>query len=514
MASFFKWYPAAEDSIVPWNARYQYPGQAIPAVKTTARINPKNGSDFGPGSVMRLEFPAQGYLNPRNTTLAFDVVLVSSGGTAPNFCRFQNNIQSLFQRVRLMYGSTPLEDIIDYNVITRGLTEWTATGGADQLSITDGIGYSVPTSLGASTTGLVSSFSNARQAIIQGVDTSTGSATVLSLGAVPNISGATSGGVTGLPIRRYTVQLNLGLLNQDKLIPIKFMASQLAIEITLATADACMISNAIGAGVARTVSYEVRNVALLPEILEFDASYDAMFLKGMKEGGVPIKFQTWHTFTFGLQGASSANIQIQERSRSVKSIYVIQRQPDNTASDSHALFYATGTTTLQQYQFRIGGRYYPAAPVQCSASTAANISNGAAEAYAELGKALRTLGDYRLSTSLTSPRWGYTTTLNTNAHSDGNLLLTGIAAGIVTTAAMNAATAQGGGFFSQAFCMSTSLETTDGNEISGLNAEEQSDIILSAQWSGTQSASSNLQAFTYFDAMLVIKENNVIELIQ
>lgn len=34
----------------------------------TPRIPPKNGSTFTPGQVIRLEFPAQGYVNPLNTT--------------------------------------------------------------------------------------------------------------------------------------------------------------------------------------------------------------------------------------------------------------------------------------------------------------------------------------------------------------------------------------------------------------------------------------------------------------
>ena len=60
MATHFKWYPASEEVIVPWNARYSYPSQANKAVKMTPRIPPKNGSSFDPGSVIRLEFPAQG----------------------------------------------------------------------------------------------------------------------------------------------------------------------------------------------------------------------------------------------------------------------------------------------------------------------------------------------------------------------------------------------------------------------------------------------------------------------
>ena len=523
MASFYKWYPAAEDSVVPWNARYGYPGQALPAVKTTPRISPKNGADFSPGNVIRLEFPAQGYLNPRNTTLSFDVVMnyTSVGTVADAFIRFQNNIQTLFQRVRLMYGSTPLEDIIDYNVITRCLTEWTASAGSDQLSINDGIGYTHSGPVGSGSTHAVPL--NTRSGIIQGVSFVADAANAVNFGVVPNQAGTTSGGTGSLPVRRYTVQLNLGLLNQDKLIPIKFMASQLAIEITLAPAESCLFTFQQGVEPTAAITngystgtYEVRNVTLVPEILEFDAAYDAIFLKGLKEGGVPIKFQTWHTFNFGLQAQTSVNVQIQERARSVKSIFVVQRSaPDTFRTDAGATFYHTNTSgTLQQYQFRIGGRYYPAAPVQCANTTSSSTSNGASEAYAELGKALHTLGDYRLSTALNTARWGYPTTLVLDAALDGVKGIKNINSSIVTSQTRTAACANGLHFFSQAFAMAVSLETTDGAEISGLNAEEQSDIILQAQWSATQTAGNALQAFTYFDAMLVIRENNVVELIQ
>lgn len=91
----------------------------------TPRIPPKNGFVFTPGNVIRLEFPAQGYVNPLTTSLSFDVSLVvpnpgfatADGPTSGSQCivRFQNNIQSIFSRVRLLYGANPLEDIINYN---------------------------------------------------------------------------------------------------------------------------------------------------------------------------------------------------------------------------------------------------------------------------------------------------------------------------------------------------------------------------------------------------------------
>ena len=67
--------------------------------------------------------------------------------------------------------------------------------------------------------------------------------------------------------------------------------------------------------------------------------------------------------------------------------------------------------------------------------------------------------------------------------------------------------------------MATDLETSNGVEISGLNAEEQSDIALIANWkagqvTGSSSTPSSLEVYSYYDAMIVLRENNVLELIQ
>jgi hypothetical protein len=148
MSSHFRWYPAESEVVVPWNARYSYPSQANKALKMTPRIPPKNQSTFSPGNVIRLEFPAQGYVNPSKTTLEFDVTLIYTPTDADfSAVRFQNGIQSCFSRVRLLYGATPLEDIPNYNAIVRALTEWTGSDplGADQYSISEGIGGTAPT---------------------------------------------------------------------------------------------------------------------------------------------------------------------------------------------------------------------------------------------------------------------------------------------------------------------------------------------------------------------------------
>jgi hypothetical protein len=182
MASHFKWYPAESEIVVPFNARYSFPSQSNKAVKMTPRIPPKNAQTFSPGNVIRLEFPAQGYVNPGKTTLEFDVQMLYTPNDGEfSYVRFQNNIQSIFNRVRLLYGATPIEDIPYYNVIVRQLTEWTGTnqqGVSDQCSISEGIGgtcYGVSgqqgnSSSASSISARVPGVYNARQKYIHGID--------------------------------------------------------------------------------------------------------------------------------------------------------------------------------------------------------------------------------------------------------------------------------------------------------------------------------------------------------
>lgn len=559
MASHFKWYPAESEVVVPFNARYSFPSQANKAIKMTPRIPPKNGGTFGPGNVIRLEFPAQGYINPGKTTFEFDVTLENTPA-AGEFVRFQNNIQSIFSRGRILYGATPLEDIPEYNVMVRCVTEWTSTnqqGTYDATSIAEGIGGVAQgtsgrtTNVAASNGELVSTLVNVRQAYIHGSSNQAGSASLpAGNGIVPNGTVTAAGTVYTTnskinPKRRYQVQLAFGLLNQDKLIPTKFMASQLAIELTLANVKDCIIGGktvvTAGTGVvsapANTVSYSVTNVNMIPEILEFDASYDESFLRGLQSGGVPIKFATWNQFNFSTSAQNAFNLQIQERSRSVKAIFAMQRRANTVVeTDSGACFYTSNTSkgvnpqTLQQYQYRIGGRYFPASPVQCSTDVGGDISNGGAEAWVELSKALNILGDYRLSASINTTRWNcvpgiqagvaipLSQTTNLLPDSDYSRSVVGYLAGGAplikydTTDVSGAAGTLGSGMFA----MAIDLETSNGLEISGLNAEEQSDISLIARYSDVQGNAipTNVTVFTYIDSMIVLRENNVLELIQ
>ena len=141
-----------------------------------------------------------------------------------------------------------------------------------ETSVAEGIGGVVPVTTGTSSP--VTGLQNTRQTYIHGSDNSV---LTLTSGNVPSTAVA-AGASNGAQItRRYQVNLACGLMTQDKLIPLKFMASQFAFEITLAIEAQCIISfvkTSTGDTTATgSPTYSLSNVNMVCEILEFDASY-------------------------------------------------------------------------------------------------------------------------------------------------------------------------------------------------------------------------------------------------
>lgn len=269
-----------------------------------------------------------------------------------------------------------------------------------------------------------------------------------------------------------------------------------------------------------------------------------MFLKGLMNGGVPIKFATWNRFSSSIGGGNSANIQIQERSRSVKSIFTLQRRdPTTYTTDSGASFFSTGSTsttainniltgagcsTLQEYQYRIGGRYFPAAPVQNATTVGGSVSNGGAESWIELSKALNTMGDSRLAVPCNVLKWAIppiaidafsvSSPFQTLPESDYRFTVVRWQNGSPACIGVEGYNSDGNGtspnafsgnLGSSCFAMAIDLETSNGGEISGLNAEEQSDISFIARWNVPQATGFIFDTFTFIDSMIVLRENNV-----
>lgn len=522
MSQHFRQYPSADDNVIPWNATYPFPSLANKALKVTPRIAPKNGSVFQPGNTIRLEFPAQGYVDPRHTTISFDLELNGYGliATSSDLWKvyLQNNITSIIKRIKLSYGSITLEELIDAGYLFRQIQELTTSASLpDQNSITSGIGY---------TENMFGTGTACVRLLNHGLVKTGATAGT----AYPNTIGTTA--TNTVATRRYQITVPLGMFVQEKLIPTMWMASQLNVEIVLAPAVECIMTNvgydlAAATPVSGTPSYQLKNVVLLPEVLMFDASYDKLFLEGLQQQGIPIQFSSWNTYYLPITG-STMQMSIPEKSRFLKSIFVfIRKQVATYRNDYGASLSSIDDAILESFQFRIGARYFPASP--CLNTTVAGALIGNTEPFVETQKALYLMGDQRLSIPTHARTWGkqaltsFTLSSGTNrGHADvygmddGHLYAINVDAnGKVnptgTTTAITGATGRSN-VGSAVFCMAVNLETSSGKEFAGLNAEEQSDLSFVVKWSSPPPSGYELVAYTLSDQTMLLKENNVVEL--
>jgi hypothetical protein len=284
--------------------------------------------------------------------------------------------------------------------------------------------------------------------------------------------------------KTYAINLLSGIFTQKKLIPLKWMAAQLVIELTLATPEDCFLSTTT----SNTLTYTLQNVNYIAEMLEFDSTYDTGLYDGLRTVGIPIKYGTFHFHTFNLTGTNQI-VQIHERSRSVKACLAVIRttQSNSLLYDSDRFFASVGETfdtttgmitspangTIDTFQFRVGGRYYPAQPVRCQF--------GGAEALIEIQKVLDNLGDYTKGSQVTQRNW--------------------VSAGPGT---------------SSAFIIGCEFENTDvfPDTIAGINAEEQSDIALQLIFDTNGTVTNKkLDLFMYVDALMLVREGNIVDMV-
>jgi hypothetical protein len=435
MASTFKFHSQVNET-VPWQAQYTFPTQATKVNKQVVKLPPKNGQTFAPGSIVRIEFPADNYLNALNSVLALDITPTA---VSPTYLRLQRQgAHCAIKRLRILYGSLVLEDIQEYSTLVRIFTE----------------------------AGVQSDYFDSLGGILDGMyDTQTGG------NALVGNNQPTS----------YCLNLLSGLLTCKKLIPLKWMAAQLAIELTLGSGEETLITD------GTNPSYSVTNVNFIAEMLEFDSTYDTAFYAGLVQGGVPLKFSSWHYHTSNVVG-SNTSVQIHERSRSVKAGFAVLRQNTVAANLDKNFFFnsissaaaANGTITasnasiVQEFQWRVGGRYYPSQPVSCV--------RGGPEALVELLKCMDALGDYRMASNI------YPTSFSPSG---------------------------GGG---QNFIMASEFENTDvmPDSIAGINAEEQSDINLTIKTAAGVSGANGgfrVEVFMHYDCLLIVRDGNVVDLV-
>ena len=552
MASHFLFHSAVGET-VPWNAKFAFPTQASRVIQSRTRIppitTPQMGSLAAPlnssakGRLIQIKLPADGYLNPLESYLRFDLVLCAAAGSGSvnvNAPRILNSVHGMFRRLRVLYGSTVFEDIQLYNSLVRTITN-VAVGERYQNNvgcILEGFGSDAmraalfnPLTRGVVADSGHSGFTGNLANQTYAAATGSGSATALPLLQVNGpvlITTSNELVANGGVKHTFCIQLASGIFTQQKLLPLKWMANQLMIELELEEPAGFIVTGQTAQVIASTaassaagnptlpalsneiipalyttvptmsatagvtlhaddsspaINYYLDNIYYVADLLEFDSTYDAAFYQGMATTGVPIKFASWHTHQHVPAGANTTLI-IQERSRSVKAAFSILRKRGDLSytllTDPYWTYpgitpalnanYAEATHGIDEFQFRIGGKYFPSQPVKCT--------NGGTEPLAELQKALNVMGDYQLDAPIKPENWW---------RYRGNCVL------------------------------GVEFESSNGFEMSGINAEELADlqlIVKLANSSATFDSDMYFTTFVHYDALLIIRPQNVIELVQ
>jgi len=514
-ASTFLFHPLMNE-VVPYNAVYEFPSQATRSTKRTIKMTPKNSSaTYVSGSTIRFEFPASGYLNPNTTYLAFNCKAeVNTGSTwtpgtlLPGGMAFQNNIASIFRRVRVLYGSLVLEDIQDYNILQRMFTEVLQSSGTtcSNSSQYQGIGP-------------LSNYQQSQATIFNGPFSAGYKFARFNYHSqITSNDGTTLTGTPGSIARRYCIPINTGVFQQKRLLPLKFMSSQLQIEFELADGVDCQHwirgTNTVDPPTP-TVPNSVRTVVGLPEIvaelLEFDAEFDQAVFQGLKQG-LAIPFQSWHMTSYNLSPNINVQVNIQESSRSVR--YALAGLTDDgnrvLSRDTHAFFCGWGSNLhtftggelnplfganrsaneqlIESFQWRLGGVYYPSQPVACFGGTAlttdtdANYADPPVEAYMELMKVFDNQFVKR--------------------YSNGSF------AGYPFASVRDNSDVETGGFI-----LACDFMTDRGDVIGGINAEEQNDMMLIMKFNGGGGTAKTLRVAVCYDNVMILGENNNLVLV-
>lgn len=368
---------------------------------------------------------------------------------------------ALIRRLRILYGGMVLEDIQEYSTLARIMYDTTVAH-----EYMAGAGTLLEGTFHPSMRG---------EALVADAVHELGS-----FAYSPSIP-------TNSSSRQIILNCMSGILNSKKLFPLKWMAAQFAIEIELNDASRALIADK-----NLNVSYTLDNVSYISEILDFDSSFDYAFLTGLKSSGVPIKFSSWHWHTHNLQALTQA--QIHERARSIKAAFsvikdtnvdkgvdydIFYHDPNSAYSSTSGIAQSTTSAAVAEYQYRIGGKYHPAQPVDCT--------HGASEAYLELAKTINSLGNFSFSTAIKASDFSQ------------HYCPPGRAA--------------------SKFVMAMEFENTDvfPDTISGINGEEQSDINLTVKCSSALASGTGtdkqLWTFVNYDALLVVRDGNIVELI-
>ena len=319
--------------------------------------------------VIRFVLTNDNWLDPSTVRVMFN--LVNNDSDANKRLRPISGAWSFFRRMRVMCQGTLIEDF-DYNRTCEMFEVLTSLHNRDNDDI-ENFGYRADT--------------------------------------LPPGENHTVNTLPGIPGQSYqTVGMKLcsGLLNQPKMLPLKYMP--LTIELELVN-DANDVIVTPGVNSEFTISnttndWQLENVQLKCDICNLDNSlqnnYDSHLLSGKS---LPINFNTYITQSQAITG-QDVGVSLNRAITRLKSIFVTFYQTNDTEKPTHKEFCdfnhpmdnATGLLYDKgyelEYQIQVGSKLFPEYPVR-----------SLSESFAQLKKCLGILGSNFHSVSITPKQY-------------------------------------------------------------------------------------------------------------
>lgn len=265
--------------------------------------------------LIRILLPNNSLYDTRNGYLTFTVTVATTGGT---YKRVHRGIFSIFNRFRVVVGSTEVEDLRDYNRIYSAL--WEMINPAD---VTTTIGDQV---MGFGTT-----------------------AQRNALGAAASTS--------------YACPVFSGILNTE-LLPFDNIGGGMYLDFYLEDGVACVETD----GTVPIIT--VSNVVFHVERLELENGYRDFIRSYVSTNGLNIGFHTWERYINSLTTGTQQNITINHKSSSMNGMlnFLINSTTlnDTTVNDRFLDWIPNpGGNALTQSSLFINGAVFPDEPIDC-----------------------------------------------------------------------------------------------------------------------------------------------------
>lgn len=313
---------ASMEVVVPESLKFQPQKRGMAARRIPVKIRAENSQYASNNNkLVRIILPNNGIYDTRKGYLTFDATVTTTGGT---YKRIHSGIFSIFQRLRILVGSTEIEDLRDFNRLYALLWEL-----IQPIDVTGNMGV---TSMGFGSQA-------ARNAL--GAATSTG----------------------------YACPLFSGVLNTE-LLPFDNFNSSMQLELYLDDALNFVETD----GTVPIVS--ISNVVLHIERLELDQSYRAELRNYVARNGLTIGFRTWDRIINTLTTGAQQNIIINAKNSSINGIlnvFVDSATIASTTTNDRFITWTpspsplgngtAGNGTLVQTQLQINASMFPDEPI-------------------------------------------------------------------------------------------------------------------------------------------------------